>query len=231
MGDLQSDVLNKALRKFGIINPTGTQLDRAMEAFNDMISSLGEDVFIPYRTRENFTVIAGTASYTIGSGGAYDTVRPIDIISAYIRDSSNTDHPVEVNMVLEEYNLISDKTATGRPTRLCYLKEYTLGKILFNYVPSDTETIYIDSIKQIAELTSPSDTLTIAPEYKEFFVYNLAVRLSPDYDAVLPKEVFLIASDSWNRIINKNFKKLSSPTSIDNALLGNNGSSYDINNG
>jgi len=231
MGTIQADVLVKALRKLGVPNANGTQLENALSAFNDMVSSLSaEDVFLPYHTRESFSLVAGTAAYTIGSGANFDTTRPEEIVSAYIRDSDGNDHPVSVDMTLEEYSLIVDKDASERPGRLCYLREYPNGRILFDTAPESVETIYIDSLKQIGELAAVDTALTIPPEYKEFFVYNLAARLAPEYNQEVPRDVYVIAQQSWDRIVNQNVKKLISTTAMDPALwIHAKHSAYNIN--
>src|SRR5688572_8871221 len=47
-------------------------------------------------TQDNLALTAGTVSYTIGSGGAFNTTRPVKIVNAFVRDSSNYDTPVDV---------------------------------------------------------------------------------------------------------------------------------------
>lgn len=222
MGTVQVDVLEPALRKLHIWSPDTTELSNALSAFNSMVSSLSaEDVFLPFYTRENFTLTAAKGTYTWGSGGDFGTTRPEEVVSAFIRDTNGNDYEVETNMSLEEYNLILDKDVAARPERLLYLREYPLGKIVFDSAPTTAEDLYIDTLKQIAELATVGDTLTIPPEYKEFFIFNLAVRMTPEFDVILPQEVKDIAKESLERVSSQNFKKLISTVRMDPLLLVN----------
>ena len=135
-----------AHKKIGISNPSTTQLDDGLVLLNNMIGSWSaEGLIIPYKTTENVALVVGQASYTIGSAGNFDTVRPIKIINAFIRDSNNVDYVVDVSMTREEYNDISSKNADARPGRLFYDPQYPLGYIYFDYEPTAVENIYLTS--------------------------------------------------------------------------------------
>ena len=148
MADVDTVVLSPALAQVGKRNPSTAHKATALAKLNSMIGSLSADGWIaPFITRESDTLVVGTGSYTIGSAGDFNTVRPLEIKNAYLRDSNNIDYPLDVLMSLSEYNDITDKTTSGRPTRICYLKEYPLGKILTNYLPAEADTIFIESVK------------------------------------------------------------------------------------
>ena len=123
-------------------------------------------------------------------------------------------------MTLEEYNSIGDKTANGRPTRLCYIKEYPNGKILFNYEPNTAETLYLDSVKVANNFALISTTMSMTGEYEEALIFNLAMRLAPDFDWVLDPLVIAIAEKSKNTIMKQNLKPIPQAT-FEAALLYN----------
>lgn len=231
MGSVLNDVLKPALRKLGNFNPDPEEQADALTAYNNMVSNISvDDGILPFHTRaETHTLVVGTASYTIGSGADINTVRPEEITGAYIRDASGYDHPVDVDMTLDEYNAIWDKDRSQRPTRLLYLREHPNGRILFDSAPAAAETFTFDSLKQISELATVNTTLTIPPEYKDMFVFNLAVRLAPDYGHELDKPTMDIAEKTWRRIVGQNVKKLMSPVAMDKALRNIAGRRYDIN--
>jgi hypothetical protein len=199
-------ILDAAFRKNGINLPTDTQRSEALILLNTMISSwYAESLTVPYSTIDALTLVVGTGSYTIGTGGTFNTAIPIRIIDAYIKDSLSVDHFVDISMNRWEYDAIADKTSTGRPTRLYYDPQFPLGRIYFDLVPEDAETLYLISEKHLASFTTILDEITSLPEfYKEALVYNLAVRISAEEDTVVSPAVVNIANISKNTLENLN---------------------------
>ena len=172
-----------------------------------------------YNTTETFTLTIGESTYTIGSGGDFNTVRPLRIIDAFIRDSGSNDHSVDVSMTRIEYNAIVQKDAKARPTRLYFDPQYPEGKVYFNCNPEIAEMLYLTSEKAITELATPSTTVDLPAFYKEALVYNLAIRLSQELDTQLAQETLGIAIFNKNTIENINARdKAFKQTRFDSAL-------------
>lgn len=211
MGTVLATILSPALRKIGVDASDSTGQANALAALNAMLGSWSaQGLIVPYKTRENFTLVTGSAGgvRTIGATGNFATVRPLEITDAFIRDSNSNDYHLNVNMTLNDWNALVDKAISTRPTRLCYLKEYPLGKILFNYLPDAAETIYIDSLKPITSFAATNTTYDLSPEYEEAMIYNLAIRLAPEYDAVISPAVVSIADSSLKTIKKQNWKPI-----------------------
>lgn len=188
-----------------------------LKALNAMLGSWGANRLLVYEvTSENFPLVVGTGSYTIGSGGAFNTVRPNKITDAYLRDGT-TDTPLHID-VRNRYNEISDKTAKGLPNTLYYLQEYPLGKILFDYVPDKTYTLFLDSWKTLSTLAAVGTTVNLPPEYERALIYNLAIELAPEYDAVLLKEVYAIAEESREALAGVNSQSVEESV-FDSAII------------
>jgi hypothetical protein len=169
--------------------------------------------------RESQSLVAGTSEYTIGSGGDWNTTRPIQIEDAYIRDSDNYDH--EVNVISrKEYNNVHLKTLEARPTRVYYQPDYTSsrGKIWFDWEPEDAETFLFDSWQPFTEFTGLAQTVTWPPGYEEAFVYNLARRLAPVYGAIMSKDDIDIAKNALSNIAAVNMSNINT-AEFDDYLL------------
>jgi len=222
-------IINASYNKIGLLIITSTKSDKALVSLNNMLSSWSaEGLVVPYRTSESFPLVVGKSSYTIGASGEFNTVRPLEIISAYIRDSSNSDHPVAVTMTQQQYADIVDKTISTRPGRLYYDPQYALGKIYFESEPDTIETLYLTSEKAITEFASLTAAVVLPDYYKEALVYNLAIRLALDEEIEINQYVTAIAITSKNTIENIAAKdKLFRISKMDNALLNNN-NSYNI---
>jgi len=213
-------IIYGAYRLNSVLNPSSAQGGYGLEALNNMISSWSaEGLLIPYNTDESFTLAVGKSFYMIGPGGDFDTIRPLRVIDAFIRDINNDDYSVDVSMTRAEYNAITKKDAIARPTRLYFDPQYPKGKICFNYGPETAETLYLTSEKTITELATLSTTVDLPAFYKEALVYNLAIRLSQELDTQLSKVTLGIAMFSKNTIENINARdKTFKQTKFDSAL-------------
>ena len=212
-----NDIIKRALRKCGIRDVTDTtKLTEAMNALNDMLESW-EGILHYAPTEESFTLTAGTESYTIGSGGDFDTVRPIELLSAFIRDSSGVDYPVDVTLTKQEYDDIADKDASNRPDKLYYAPENPLGKIYFNYAPSSAETFHLASFKPYTAYTATTDTINEPTSYEKAMVFNLAVDLAPEYNITLNPTVVQQATILKYSLASRN--STVPEADFDNALL------------
>lgn len=188
-------IIEASYRKCGIPTPSAAQLVDGLELLNNMVSLWGIEFLIHAVTRENLTLTIGTATYTIGSSGSLDTVRPIQIVNVYLRDSDNTDSPIDV-ISAKDYGDIIQKGTSGKPTRLYYIAEYPQAKIIFDYAPDKAYVVYFEFLKNFTEFATLATTVSLPNEYKEALVYNLAIRLAEDLDVELPASIISIAEGS-----------------------------------
>jgi hypothetical protein len=211
------ELIRKSFLLVGAANPTSIQYDDALSSLNTLLINLAVDNLNLYAVvTESFPLVVGTSTYTIGSGGDFSTVRPTKILEGvYIKDSAGLDYPV-IPMSRREYNRIVNKIDSGRPTRMYYEAEYTLGKIRFNYKPSAIETLYIDSWKPITEIASLATTISLPPEYLQALKYNLAVELAIQDP---PSMVVRIANSSLEAIRENNSDRLDEPARYDDYML------------
>jgi len=189
-------IITAAFIKVGIDSPTTAQMASSLISLNNMISLLGADMLAPVVVSQTLALIApGSAEYTIGETGSpsWNTVRPILVLSCFLRDSGNYDYPVEI-MSSKDYALISNKSFDARPTELYFLPEYPLAKIIFNAIPPagayNAHFVFLKNFTEFALITTP---VALPNEYKEALVYNLAVSLGEDWDRVVSKTVYMQA--------------------------------------
>jgi len=196
------------------------ELGAGFTALNDLIASWSAaKILVPAIIPENFSLVVGTGSYTIGSSGDFDTVRPTKILEGiYIRDSGNIDHPVTL-ITREHFRAFAKKDNNARPNQLYYEPSYPLGTIYLNTEPTDVESIYFDSLKPITEITDISTTLNLPPEYRKALRYNLALELAPELEDIkMPELLSEGAKDSKKAIMNVNSEPVE-PSTYDNILM------------
>lgn len=208
-------LIEAAYRLVGNSNPSSIELDNALESLNTLLTHLSiENLNLFAVVTESFSLVVGQSIYTIGSGGDFSTIRPTKILEGvYIQDSNSIDYPV-IPMSRQQYNQIQYKIDTGRPTRIYYEPEFTLGKIRFNYKPEVIETLYIDSWKPLTEFSTLATTVSLPPEYEKVLKYNLAIEL-----AVLdpPKMIVQLAMGALAAIRSNNSARVE-PIGIDDYM-------------
>lgn len=180
-----------------------------LAALNSMMESWSIESLMVYQVlTETFSLVAGTSSYTIGSGGTFNTVRPTKIVGALIRNSQNADSGVDI-LGADAYRRIVIKTSNGNsyPSNLYY--DYAdaagLGTIYLYPQPQAGLTLVLDSWKQLQTFGAISTTVVLPMGYERAIIYNLAIELAGGYIEPSPT-VVKIARESKG-----NIKRLNTP--------------------
>ena len=194
-----NDIINGAYGKIGLNNPNLSDSNSALTMLNNMISSWGLEYLVEAVTSESFPLTIGKSSYTIGSGGDFDTVRPIRVVSFFIRDSDNLDRIMRL-ISPDDYDRIYDKAYEAKPYWFFYLNEYPLGKIILGREADMAYTAYFRFSKNFIEFDSLISLVNLPPFYKEALIYNLAICLAEDRDVQLAQTVYVKAENAKNMI-------------------------------
>lgn len=198
------DLVSASLRLIGAVAPGETpqaaELTDGLASINRMISSLStEGLLIHSITRESFSLVAGTAAYTMGSSGTFNTTRPETILQALIRDESVSpaiEYPVSL-LSLSEYAHISAKgVSSALPTALYDDGGYPLRTLTLYPTPSVAHKLVLFTSKALSQITSLDTELSLPSGYEEMLVYNGAIRLAPEYGNTITPEVAEIARES-----------------------------------
>lgn len=175
---------------------TPTESAYYLQKLNTMLDSWGLESLLTYQVlQENFPLTASTAAYTIGSGGAFNTVWPNRIVKAFIRDSSNSDSPVRVLPSASYDSIIGKSVGNSQPTDLYYERSFPLGTIKIYPKPIAGLTLFLDSMKQLQSFSTFTDTLSLPPGYQRAIESNFCIELAPGLTTVSP-EVVKIAKES-----------------------------------
>ncbi|MCK5616757.1 hypothetical protein KAR91_83620 [Candidatus Pacearchaeota archaeon] len=159
---------------------------------------------IHYVDVESFTLTSGTESYTIGSGGDFDTVRPVKINGGYVR-SGGIDIPLQV-VGEKKYRGVSQKSQTGDAvTYLWYNPTWGASELGTIYVyPAAGGTIYLHNLRPLGEPTGLTETVLFPGEYDEPIKWNLALRLAPEYGKKASQDVVSLALLALDQLVNFN---------------------------
>jgi len=201
------EIIKAALRNIGRLgyddseSPTTNEMTNCIATLNRMITGWqAEGLIIPQASLDSFALTIGKANYTYGTGGDFNSTRPVRLTSAYIRVSNN-DYPLEI-IDRDSYNRIVAKSSQGRPDMLYYDPQATLAVVYLYPVPNSADTLYLDTLKPFAQFSAEADVITIPDEWLEAIEYNLAVRLAPSYRESLSDDVRRLAIATKNRLSN-----------------------------
>ena len=166
---------------------------------NTMLESWSIERALCYQiVQESFALSNSVGSYTIGSGGAFNTTRPVKIVDpCFIRDSSNLDSPLKI-LDASAYGAIVQKNIDGSyPGYLFYDSAFasSLGTIFLYPEPQAGLTLYINSWQQLQSFANVSTVVALPPGYQRAIEFNFAIEMAGGYTGVAP-EVAKIARES-----------------------------------
>jgi hypothetical protein len=212
------ELLTSSLRAIGVKNPgvtlTAEEVDDAKEILNLMLDLWSAEGLMVYAsTRESFSLVNGQEAYTIGTGGNFNTDRPIQILNAYIGESGAADTPVEI-IGANQYQGIWLKETPGKPDKLNFLGTMPLGTIYIYPSPDSAYTIYLDSLKPLTDITVLTSTISLPPGYEAALQSNLAVNLAPEYGRDPSQLVLKAAMESKKALMNLNAASRIDPVNL-----------------
>ena len=215
----------RALRLIGEKSVGGTLTSDEQTAYladlNTMLESWSIDRLMVYQLlQESKALTTSDGTYTIGSGGDFNTTRPTKIVDpCFIRDSSSIDYPVTL-IDAKTYGEFSKKTTDGGiPEYLFYDGAFasSLGTIFLYPEPSASLTLYINSWQQLQSFALISTTVALPPGYQRAIEFNLAIEFAGGFTNV-STEVAKIARDSKAAI--KGFNAPAGVLRLDSGVAG-----------
>ena len=202
----------RALRVYGPNDtPTTQEYADALVLLNLLIDSWSlENLMLYQNTRFVGDLVAGTGSYTIGSGGDFDTTRPLEIETAgVIQDPSVTDTietPITVLSSKDEYaSIVTKATQATFPRFLWYNPSHPLGTVYVNPVPvTSTPDLVLYLRTLLTSFATGGTTVSVPNGYALALIYNLALLLGPEYDEDIPQFIVTQANKFKSAIETRN---------------------------
>ena len=198
------DAIKRSLRQLGVldagVDPTADDYAAGLVALNGMISSwsAGRNA-IHAPTTITHTLTASTANYTIGAAGTIVVARPNKILTAFVR-ADTTDYPIEVFSV-NDYQRIGDKTTEGIPYRLYIEMGYPTATIYLYYTPNDAYVLHLKLWAPLSTYATVGTSLGLPLEYEDAIVFNLSLRLHPEYPGRPLPETIPVFADKTLKLV------------------------------
>lgn len=220
-------IIAAAHRKIGV-GTDGEVLSAAdaangLEALNQMLDSWSvEGNLVFYQQEESFPLTINVSEYTIGSGADFDTVRPVSIEAAFVRNDGNYDYTLEKNDV-RDWADINYKDTGGVPQYFYYDYNFPVAKIHLFPRPASSYNLHIFSSKRLSSFANLSDVVSLPEGYEQALVYNLALHLAPEFQIEPSPTVKSMAANSLSRIQGRNSDNKNYRMGSDPALLQGDG--------
>jgi len=187
-------IVTDATKKLGVWQKgkdlDADEADDGLRLLNGLIEMWNNEYLMIYQIKQlTHTLVAGTAQYTMGSGGDIST-RPLRIHTAYVRDSDGNDFWMkQINN--EEWSSITLKsTANTYPSYYYYRPNFPLGELNLHEAPQSNLTLYLEVWDQISSFTSLDTSASLPPAYEYALTFNLTKIWAPDFQ-VQPSPIVL----------------------------------------
>jgi hypothetical protein len=204
------DLITEALTLIGRLGagrtPGVTESNYSLGILNAMLDSWSTKRLTVYSIASaTYTLTAGTESYTIGTGGVWNTARPIAIESADIAvtftGSSKTSYfPLRI-IGQKEFASIQTLGDQSDISRSMYCDcAFPLSTVYLYPIPGIAAQIDLYTWQPLGQLISLMTTASFPNGYARAIAYNLAVELAGVFEKAIPESVATIAQASKEAI-------------------------------
>ena len=229
-----NDLIERAMVKARIIYPgesiPASKAAQVLNELNDMLESWAlEELLVLADVLESFSLVVGQSEYTYGTGGNFNSSRPIKIRDESFIRSSGGGGDLSVKLyTLDTYRSRLDKTLSGTPVMMSYHPNYPLGKVYLWPAPSSTDPLHVRSEKIIASFTSLVTAVDLSVGYRRAIISNLAVEISPNFGKKVSVELAALAARSVRAIKGNNSTPVKPRGNKELAVMAGGGRGYNI---
>lgn len=177
--------------------PSADEFVDALAALNDLLEYWSTFPLAVYgQAGVTMLTVAGTATYTMGVGGTWNTTRPVRIAGDPICTYLGIDYQV-TQIGQAQYDLIPLKTQQQPIVeQLLYVNDNPLGRVTLWPVPSGIVSITMSVDRVLTQVANTATQIIYPPGYFMALRHNLAVMLCGEYQKPVPMSVGAIATSS-----------------------------------
>lgn len=130
-------------------------------------------------------------------------IRPLRITDGFVRNIPGANDTPCSLIPREWYNRFGYKASTGVPTQMYYDAQSNIGYLyIYPTFSVVDQVLYIEFQKPIDDFTTSTDDFDMPQEWAEALKFNLALRLSPEYEVSEKKfkQIAALAKASYEMI-------------------------------
>lgn len=198
------DLIKGSLRKIGVLaegeTPSAQMSSDALRSLNMMLDSWNnQNLIVNGVVIESFPLVSGQATYTLGTGGDFDTTVPIRTDKAFIKLNDGSEYPVK--MVDNNYwGNIQVKDTESIPDIIYINKNYPLKNVRLYPAPNESMTLCLHNYRQVSNFANLTDSLNVPIGHERAIEFNLSIELAPEYGAAPSADIYKIANEALANI-------------------------------
>lgn len=189
-----NDLITRAFRRGRVIGkdqvPAADEAADALSELNDLLDTWWIDkVMVFHILVEQFAFVAGQQSYTMGTGGNFNTTRPAKVVPGSRYTLSGVDRQLALLTERKQWDEIPYKALQAPPQVLFVDEGYPLATLYFYPAPDQAYAVYINSLARLQNIASLVTAIALPPGFNSLIVNGLAIALCPEYGLEAPPSV------------------------------------------
>lgn len=200
------DLISDSMKLIGALaageTPRAEEAADALARLNEILEAWRLDRLMVYNvSRLTFPLTASQQLYTIGTGGNFNTERPIWIESATLEFNHGLTNQFELPLTVftdQQWAEVSMKAmASSFPTGVWFNQNYPLAELRFWPIPTQAGLYAALMLPQvISSDVTLTTSLSMPPGYAKALRYNLAVELAPEFGVAVQPAVYQMAKQT-----------------------------------
>jgi hypothetical protein len=204
-----ADLIARAMRIAGVLasgeTPSAAESADALVIANQMLEAWSAEKLMVFTlTIQQFTLVAGTQSYTMGTGAAFNVARPPKIDYAVIVSLNNPAQPLDLPIKMytdAEWEEVRVKNLqSSLPQGVYDDGGFPLRTLSYWPIPSVQVQTKLGCWTPLTQLDNTATDFLFPPGYMEAIVYNLAVRIDAEWPGSIKPTAGVIAMEAMKRI-------------------------------
>jgi hypothetical protein len=212
-----NDVIRGSLQLLGIVAAgeplSSSDADLGLEFLNGLLGQFeAEQYMLPWRRRTTATLTASQSSFTVGSGGDINIVRPVYFDQINYLDTSldpDQEFPL-VSLSDDAYASLAAKAQTATtPSHYYYNPLFTTarGTLIPYPIPTSSTLQWVLYTQQaIARFAALTDSFSLPPAWERMLRTNLAVELAGPFEKQPPPWIVESARESKAAVRRSNLR-------------------------
>ncbi len=189
-----SDLITRAFRRGRVMGrdqtPAPDDAADALSELNDLLDLWWNDKLAVFRVlSEAFTLVAGQQSYTIGTGGNFNTTRPVKIVPGSYYTLNGIDRQLTVLTDRKSWDEIPYKALQAPPQAIFYDEAFPTGNVFFYPTPDQAYSVHLNSWSRLQTIAALTTSISLPPGYNNLIVNGLAIAICPEYGLEAPASV------------------------------------------
>lgn len=161
-----------------------------LDELNDLLDALWIDKLMVFHILvEQFALIANQQAYTMGTGGNFNTTRPVKVVPGTKFALSNIDRQLTVLTDRKSWDEIPYKSLVAPPQCIFVDEAYPLATVYFYPIPDQAYPVYINSWARLQNVAALNTAIALPPGYNKLIVDGLAIALCPNAGLEAPASV------------------------------------------